>query len=183
MHIFTIAEKESEMLPTSPASRDDSPYTTSFGNHLLWGGVDIREEFILPEQFFSPVQFHEKYRGEVALLYAILNDAILCFLGGRWEKQRERGRVVREAEAWLFANEREWPFSFINICELLDLNPTLLRFHLKRWQQSSTSLQTSLKLFQSPTLLAEENDHNVPHARLPRLRKRCQPVRQLHGKE
>ena len=144
-------------------NRDDNPYTTSFGNQLLWNGINLREEFILPEQFFSPVRFHDKHRGEVALLYAILGDAIRCFLEGREKQRQDRGGAAREAETWLFVDDELWPFSFINICELLDLSPTALRLHLRRWQRSSDSRRSLPDL-------------------LPRFRRSCKPVRQLHEK-
>jgi len=164
-------------------SRDDNPYTTSFGNQLLWSGVNFSEEFILPEQFFSPVRFQDKYRGEVALLYAILGDAIRCFLGERWERPQDRGRTAREAEAWLFVDDVNWPLSFINICELLDLNPSALRHHLKRWQRSSPSRKTLSPYFDHQAFVDASRTHTDPPALLPRFRKRCQPVRPLHGKE
>lgn len=169
------------MTPITTASRDDSLHTTSFGKQLLWGGVNFSEEFILPEQFFSPVRFQDKYRGEVALLYAILGDAIRCFLGERWERWQTRAQIAREAEAWLFANDTQWPFSFLNICELLDLNPSSLRSHLRRWQQLSPTRKIA-PYMDYRTFIEESRPQTNPPALLPRFRKRCQPVRPLHGR-
>ncbi len=171
------------MIPITTASRDDILDATSLGNLSLWGGIEIREELILPDQFFSPVRFQEKYRGEIALRHAILGDAIRCFLGERWERWQNRTQIAQEAETWLFSDDTAWPFSFMNICELLDLNPTSLRAHLRRWQQSSPSSQSRPLYVDYQEFLDGGQRHAIPSRRLPRFRKRCQPVQPLHGKK
>jgi hypothetical protein len=89
---------------------------------------NLREGSILPEQFFPPVHFKNQYRGETALLYAILEDAVRCLQEGGQEKRwRNQRRMAQEAEAWLFVDDYEWPFSFVNICDQLGLDPTYLR--------------------------------------------------------
>ena len=113
-------------------SRDENPRATSFGGLLIWSGVELRDDVILPEQFVFPTRIQHKHRGKVALLYAILSDAITCFLEERREEPQNRSRAAREAEAWLFVDDYSWPFSFVNICELLDLDPTYLRRGLER---------------------------------------------------
>ena len=182
MHLST-EERETAMVQMTVTSRNDNPHTTSFENQLLWSGVKFCEEFILPEQFYPPVRVQDKYRGEVALLYAILGDAIRCFLEERRKQRQDRGRAAREAETWLFVDDESWPFSFLNICELLDLNPTSVRLHLKRWQQSSARQRTSSPCFDPQTFIDESRTHADRSVLLPRCRKRCIPVRQLHGKE
>jgi hypothetical protein len=37
---------------------------------------------------------------------------------------------VREAEVWLFDDDRRWPFSFVNICDAFDLSPPAVRVAL-----------------------------------------------------
>ena len=109
---------------------------------------DLTEEILLPEQAFLPMRFQDKHRGEVALLYAILDDAIRCLQNGRWEKGWDHVRAAQEAEAWLFADDYEWPFSFVNICEHLRLDPTYLRRGLKCWRP----LRQSIPKHKSPLL-------------------------------
>ena len=109
---------------------------------------DLTEERLLPEQVFLPMRFQDKHRGEVALLYAILDDAIRCLQKGRWEKGWDHVRAAQEAEAWLFADDYEWPFSFVNICEHLRLDPTYLRRGLKCWRP----LRQSIPKHKSPLL-------------------------------
>jgi hypothetical protein len=97
-------------------------------------GGDLQETLILPEQLFPPAHFKTGRRGEVALLYAVLEDAIFCLRKGKREKGRNYVRTAQEAEAWLFSDNDEWPFSFVNVCQHLGLDPAYLRRGLKRWR-------------------------------------------------
>lgn len=88
---------------------------------------------VLPEQFYGPSNKAKGECGEVALMRAVLEDAVNCF-------QRAPGvntdRMVKDAERWLFSDDAHWPFSFINICAMLGLNAEYVRLGLKRWRQS-----------------------------------------------
>ena len=47
---------------------------------------------------------------------------------GRQKKgSRNQRRMAQEAEAWLFVDDYERPFSFVNICDHLGLDPAYLR--------------------------------------------------------
>jgi hypothetical protein len=48
-----------------------------------------------------------------------------------WEK-----KVFQEAEDWIVAKNADWPFSFDNICESLQLNPDYIRQGLLIWKES-----------------------------------------------
>jgi hypothetical protein len=88
---------------------------------------------VLPEQFHDARLKADPARGEVALMRAVLDDAIACF-------QKCGGpamlRHAREAELWFFVNDYAWPFSFVNICAVLGLDAGYLRLGLQRWRQS-----------------------------------------------
>jgi hypothetical protein len=88
---------------------------------------------VLPSQFFSPPRDH--YKGEVALMYAVLEDAIKCFAKQFVEKGLRTQRLAAEAEEWFFANDERWPFSFVNVCAALEINPQYLRQGLEHWRQ------------------------------------------------
>jgi len=94
---------------------------------------------VLPEQFHGSPVSRNATRGEVALMRAILEDAIDCFQKvGRTYDQR----LTRDAERWLFADDHHWPFSFVNICAVLGLNAGYIRLGLQRWRQSPSSRPT-----------------------------------------
>jgi len=90
---------------------------------------------VLPEQFYSRPAATDKVHGEVALMRAVLEDAINCFQKQTLKSGRRAQRLVREAEEWLFTDDPRWPFSFVNICAVLGLDPEYLRLGLKRLRQ------------------------------------------------
>jgi hypothetical protein len=50
-----------------------------------------------------------------------------------------RGRAIfAEAVEWIEGSDREWPFSYENICEALGLGATYVRRGLSRWRQQTT---------------------------------------------
>lgn len=61
-----------------------------------------------------------KITGTRALMLAVLEDAIRCFLDGRKSDQEE-------ASGWIHSNWRGSPFSFVVVCETLHLEPTAVR--------------------------------------------------------
>jgi len=83
-------------------------------------------EVLLPSQFFSARPAGTD-RPEQRLMLAVLQDAVSTLL-----KHGDRGRggsrrLVREAEQWIHARNHDWPFSFENICSVLNLDPEALR--------------------------------------------------------
>jgi hypothetical protein len=68
-------------------------------------------------------------------MHAVLEDAFNCFqkLFSATTGKRSQ-RLAREAERWFFDDDTRWPFSFVNICAVLGLDPEYIRLGLKRWQ-------------------------------------------------
>jgi hypothetical protein len=81
-----------------------------------------------------PVQFGESRRrklpseGERKLLFAVLEDAIRTYL-----RHRDAGPSGRnneeflEAVEWLSVDDDSSPFTFINVCDALEIDPDCLR--------------------------------------------------------
>jgi hypothetical protein len=63
---------------------------------------------------------------EQRLMRAVLDDALDVLLDTRphgW-----RGRTLRaDTEHWLLANDVAWPFSFLNVCRVLGVDPASIR--------------------------------------------------------
>ena len=95
------------------------------------------DEVTLPEQFFSPPTVLK--HGVSALLNAVLTDAVICFKKHIKERNPRSRRLGREAEEWFFRNEPEWPFSFLSICEALNLDPDYIRQGLQQWRNTPAS--------------------------------------------
>ena len=69
---------------------------------------------------------------EKKLMLAVLQGAVECF-----KEYAEHNRLVKDAEEWIFEDDHEWSFSFINICEAVDMDPKYLRQGLLHWRQSA----------------------------------------------
>ena len=64
---------------------------------------------------------------ELALMLAVLEDAIACYEGSL-KAPRENPQVLRrQAQLWFSIKDWESPFSFSNICEALHLDPQATR--------------------------------------------------------
>jgi hypothetical protein len=86
----------------------------------------------LPEHFFNSEINLARVGPETALLYAVLEDAFLCF-----QKQFEvrlrplQRQAAHEAEEWFFSDDTRELFSFLSICTALGLEPEFIRKKLK----------------------------------------------------
>jgi len=88
---------------------------------------------VLPSQFFSPPRYHHK--GEIALMYAVLEDAVRCFTKQFVEKRVRTERLAEEAEEGFLSDDERWRFSFVNICAALGLDAQYLRQGPGLWRQ------------------------------------------------
>ncbi len=99
------------------------------------GSLELLPDAVFPEQFYGPPRGAAHTQSQVALMRAVLDDAISCYQKQFVSHTRREQRLAQEAEAWFFTNDDRWPFSFVNICRALDLEPEYLRWGLKRWRQ------------------------------------------------
>ncbi len=76
----------------------------------------------------SPTQPEKK------LMLAILLDAVECF---QKYAGHEANRLFKDTDEWIFADDPEWFFSFINICEAVGMDPQYLRKGLSHWRKKS----------------------------------------------
>lgn len=89
------------------------------------------------ERFFDSEINLSRVGPETALLFAVLEDAFLCF-----HKQFEvrvrpmQRKAAREAEEWFFSDDPQNLFSFLSVCTGLGLEPEFIRKRLKDWRQS-----------------------------------------------
>ena len=96
-------------------------------------------EFDLALQQYSD-QGTSSLRPEKSLMFAVLLDGVDCFQKCALLHDEYSKRVFRETEIWIFENNRGWPFSFINVCEALAIDPQYLRKGLLRWKQNVIQL-------------------------------------------
>lgn len=75
-------------------------------------------------------QREREARGEEVLAAAVLKLAFEDLQKHRGATDVRRRRAFREAYVWVKSNERRWPFSFLNVCDMLELSPGALRSKL-----------------------------------------------------
>src|SRR4051812_18705519 len=114
---------------------EDGPLDLAAASDPTW--VDLT---ILPAQFHPPAATPAHGRPEAALMRAVLEDAVQCICEGWLSQHRAKRRLGREALEWLFSEDGQWPFSFVNICTLLGLEPEYLRRGLRHWVQQPAPL-------------------------------------------
>ncbi len=90
---------------------------------------------LLPAQFFAAFSRESTVVRERKLMLAVLQDAVECYQ--KYALARDpRGRLLFEdANEWISSGEREWPFSYENICDVLGLNHEYIRRGLSKWRQ------------------------------------------------
>jgi hypothetical protein len=90
---------------------------------------------MLPEQFFESRVKLSAVCPETALMYAVLEDAFLCF-HKQFETESRFVERAREAEDWFFSDDSRRLFSFVSVCRALGLEPHYIRKKLKHWTPS-----------------------------------------------
>jgi len=85
---------------------------------------------LLPAQISAGVRWNGDTSGPRALMLAVLTDAVQCIEQGRRSRRFRARRLAAEAEAWVRSNSRDWPFSFVNLCEVLGFDPDAFRRRL-----------------------------------------------------
>ena len=93
---------------------------------------------LLPEQYFAEYSRDSGTRRERHLMLAVLRDALDCYQ--KYALARDpRGRVIfADAAEWIGSDDREWAFSFENICDVLGLDSAYVRRGLSKWHQQKT---------------------------------------------
>jgi len=126
---------------------DERETTSSIDHH----GDLFEPEILLPTQFFTKLRGCAAHDGERRLLLAILEDAIGCFRKYLAARDNRGRRLFREAQGWIMSEDREYPFSFENICDCLQLNPAYIRQGMREWAR--------VALLQAERDMGTEPDH------------------------
>lgn len=74
--------------------------------------------------------------GEFVLVQAILREAIRTYQKYALRKGTRASRLFREVDEWFSSEDRQWFFSFANVCDVLGLEPTYIRTGLKLWREA-----------------------------------------------
>jgi hypothetical protein len=100
--------------------------------HALSGPANGIRTAHLTDGILVATQFRDiwnggRHRPEHALAAAVLDTAVADLERNRYAHCRSRQRIYWQVYQWVASDCREWPFSFVNICETLRLSPQALR--------------------------------------------------------
>jgi len=85
------------------------------------------------EQDWLKINRSHERSGEEGLMLAVLQDALSVIRNGEpravdgYLKNEDMGRLVNEARAWVMSNDSSWPFSFVSICDSLNISASAVR--------------------------------------------------------
>jgi hypothetical protein len=145
MHAQPI-DAESKARRSTP---DQAVIEGDTGEHLL------SPASVLPEQFYvRTAGSSHPVSGVRALMWAMLEDAIVCVQQQALTPSRRRQRLAREAEQWICTDNTAWVFSFLNVCAALGLEPEYLRTKLTQWRQRWTRSASPKGVMGEPSVVA-----------------------------
>ncbi len=90
----------------------------------------------LPAQLFCDRLLVGKTSGEMALKWAVFADGLRQYCRLVVDLSAETSPEFAEEEEWILADDEEWPFSFVNLCEDFGFNPQLVRSLLAAWKKA-----------------------------------------------
>lgn len=99
----------------------------------MWSGVSddaLVPEAALPSQFADIWYRSRAISPERALALAVLWEAVFDLQKFQFAPRRRQQRLYWEAYEWVVSNQRGWPYSFVNLCELLGFTPDAVRKQL-----------------------------------------------------
>jgi hypothetical protein len=97
--------------------------------------VVIPDELVASEPAL-PSQFHDIWHRtryvspERSLVFAIVWQTLIDLQKYRFASRRRQQRLYMEAYRWVASDDRQWPYSFCNVAEMLDVAPERLRAQL-----------------------------------------------------
>ena len=99
----------------------------------MWSGVSddiLTPDATLPTQFADIWHQSRAITPERALALAVVWEAVLDLGKYRFAPRRRQQRLYWEAYDWVTSDNRSWPYSFVNLCDTIDLTPEPVRKQL-----------------------------------------------------
>jgi hypothetical protein len=89
-------------------------------------------DFLVPAQFFDLTRRRSVLDGEPRLIFAVLEDAVRCYVKTANSSRRGDRKQFDEVQRWFHAERGiHSPFSFENVCDVLGIEPVSLRARLE----------------------------------------------------
>jgi hypothetical protein len=89
--------------------------------------LSFASDYLAPAQFYDLTRRRASVDGETRLVFAILEDAVRCYLRNLNAPGRYRRALFDEVAQWFdTATGPQHPFSFGYVCDVLDIDPQIL---------------------------------------------------------
>lgn len=124
-------------------------------------GQVFEPDSVLPAQMLSRLEAEPSLQPEKRLMLAVLEEAVAVFQKHVLATRRRGKRLFAEAEQWFASRDREWPFSFENICVALDIEPDYLRRGLHAWKVRERARGQSSSVIRFPFRRVNGRRHSV----------------------
>lgn len=93
--------------------------------------VPVEEHRILPTQFVDADAAETS--GEKRLMLAVLTEAVEDYRKFAKDTSRAGRHQFRTTQRYVDSNDRRWPYSFCNLCDVLNLNVSSVRRALRKY--------------------------------------------------
>jgi hypothetical protein len=87
----------------------------------------LAAEPALPSQFHDVWWRSHRIAPAPRLALAVLQLAVVDLLKFRDARDEAAERLYREAHVWIMSADRDWPFSFLNLCDVIRISAPSLR--------------------------------------------------------
>ncbi len=96
-----------------------------------WLSARFEPDFLVPVQFFDLTRRRSMLDGETRLVFAVLEDAVRCYVKTVNSARRCDREQYDEVQRWFHAEAGiHSPFSFEYVCDVLGIEPASLRSRL-----------------------------------------------------
>ena len=96
-----------------------------------WLSARFEPDFLVPVQFFDLTRRRSTLDGETRLVFAVLEDAVRCYVKTVNSSRRSDREQFDEVRRWFHAEAgTHSPFSFEYVCDVLGIEPAALRERL-----------------------------------------------------
>src|SRR4029450_10125016 len=106
------------------------------------GAPEVVPDTILLAQFFPRAA---ALAPERRLMMAVLARSLLDLPSNARTARRRARRRLAAGEAWFASDDDVWPFSFVNLCHALDLDPSSVRSRHVRWRRVAPAHAVGLR--------------------------------------
>ena len=94
---------------------------------MMFLAFPVSRKITYPTPSFTRSQFRDIWNGEGhsperELASAVLDAAASDLRNYRYARRRRRQRIYWQTYQWVASDSREWPFSFVNMCEFLRIS-------------------------------------------------------------